>query len=127
MQLMADATTNIYRPPTKLREGNVFTNICLFTEGGGEYPWVHVHGGGWVPWGKYSVWLSTESGYLGVLTPRAFISTRPLIHKHVKISVDKWILETTHPHKHAQTRHNCFPKKFYFRSLNISNSITDIS
>ena len=25
-----------------------------------------------------------------------------LVHKHVKISVDEWILETTCPHKHAQ-------------------------
>ena len=33
---------------------------------------------------------------------RAFINTRLLIHKHVKISVDKWILETTHPQKHVK-------------------------
>ena len=25
-----------------------------------------------------------------------------LVHKHVKISVDEWIMETTHPHKQAQ-------------------------
>ena len=25
-----------------------------------------------------------------------------LVHKHVKISVDKWVLETTHPHKHVK-------------------------
>ena len=24
-----------------------------------------------------------------------------LVHKHVKISVDKWALETTRPHKHV--------------------------
>ena len=32
---------------------------------------------------------------------RAFVSTRPLVHKHVKMSVGKWILETTHPQKHV--------------------------
>ena len=30
---------------------------------------------------------------------RDFINTRLLVHKHVKISVDKWIFEITHPHK----------------------------
>ena len=33
---------------------------------------------------------------------RAFINTHLLIHKHVKISVDEWILETTHPQKHVK-------------------------
>ena len=32
---------------------------------------------------------------------RAFVSTHPLIHKHVKMSVGKWIMETTHPHKYV--------------------------
>ena len=32
---------------------------------------------------------------------RDFVTTRLLVHKHVKISVDEWILETTHPHKHV--------------------------
>ena len=32
---------------------------------------------------------------------RDFVTTRVLVHKHVKISVDEWILETTHPHKHV--------------------------
>ena len=36
-----------------------------------------------------------------VSNPRAFVSSRPLIHKHVKISVDEWIMETTRPHKHV--------------------------
>ena len=36
------------------------------------------------------------------VTHRAFINTRLLIHKHVKISVDEWILETTHPQKHVK-------------------------
>ena len=30
-----------------------------------------------------------------------FINIRLLIHKYVKIRVDKWILETTRPHKHV--------------------------
>ena len=33
---------------------------------------------------------------------RDFINTHLLVHKHVKISVDKWILETTHPQKHVK-------------------------
>ena len=33
---------------------------------------------------------------------RDFINTRLLIHKHVKISVDEWILETTRPQKHVK-------------------------
>ena len=32
---------------------------------------------------------------------RDFINTHSLVHKHVKISVNEWILETTHPHKHV--------------------------
>ena len=39
---------------------------------------------------------------------RAFVSTRPLVHKHVKISVDEWIMETTHPHKQVQIPKNQF-------------------
>ena len=34
--------------------------------------------------------------------PRTFINTRLLVHKHVKISVDEWILETTRPQKHVR-------------------------
>ena len=33
---------------------------------------------------------------------RAFVNTRLLVHKHVKISVDGWILETTRPQKHVK-------------------------
>ena len=33
---------------------------------------------------------------------RDFVNTRLLVHKHVKISVDEWILETTHPQKHVK-------------------------
>ena len=33
---------------------------------------------------------------------RDFINTHLLVHKHVKISVDEWILETTHPQKHVK-------------------------
>ena len=32
---------------------------------------------------------------------RDFVNTRLLVHKHVKISVDEWILKTTRPHKHV--------------------------
>ena len=34
---------------------------------------------------------------------RAFISTHPLVHKHVKMSVGKWILESICPHKHVDS------------------------
>ena len=33
---------------------------------------------------------------------RDFVNTRLLIHKHVKINVDEWILETTRPQKHVK-------------------------
>ena len=33
---------------------------------------------------------------------RALVNTRLLVHKHVKISVDEWIFETTHPQKHVK-------------------------
>ena len=33
---------------------------------------------------------------------RDFVNTRLLFHKHVKISVDEWILETTRPQKHVK-------------------------
>ena len=33
---------------------------------------------------------------------RAFVNTRLLVNKHVKISMDEWILETTHPQKHVK-------------------------
>ena len=41
-----------------------------------------------------------------LLECRAFISTRPFTHKHVKMSVGKWIMETTRPHKHVQIARN---------------------
>ena len=37
---------------------------------------------------------------------RAFVSTCPLVHKHVKMSVDEWIMGTTCPHKHVQIPEN---------------------
>ena len=40
--------------------------------------------------------------YLSFQNNRAFVNTRFLVHKHVKISVDEWILETTHPQKHVK-------------------------
>ena len=33
---------------------------------------------------------------------RDFVNTRLLVHKHVKISVDEWILESTRPQKHVK-------------------------
>ena len=33
---------------------------------------------------------------------RDFVNTCLLVHKHVKISVDEWILETTRPQKHVK-------------------------
>ena len=37
-----------------------------------------------------------------MISYRAFVNIRLLVHKHVKISVDEWILETTHPQKHVK-------------------------
>ena len=38
----------------------------------------------------------------GIHKCRDFVNTRLLVHKHVEISVDKWILETTRPQKHVK-------------------------
>ena len=37
-----------------------------------------------------------------VFVHRAFVNTHLLVQKHVKISVDEWILETTRPQKHVK-------------------------
>ena len=39
---------------------------------------------------------------------RAFINTPTLVHKHVEMSMDKWISETTLPHKHVQISEDQF-------------------
>ena len=70
---------NIYRPPTKLLEGNVFTSVCLSTGVGmGGYLWSQVLSRGgvsilgprslpgeWVPRGGYVQGVSTQGvGYV---------------------------------------------------------------
>ena len=35
-------------------------------------------------------------------TVRTFVNIRHLIHKHVKINVDQYILESTHSQEHVQ-------------------------
>ena len=57
---------------------------------------------------RYRTILSTQT--------RAFVNTHLLIHKHVKISVDKWILEITHPQKHVK-----FLEQFHKFSIPKSN------
>ena len=53
-----------------------------------------------------------------------------LVHKHAKMSVGKWIVETTRPHKHVHifgtkffspcfAEHDHFPVTFYSKLLNI--------
>ena len=37
-----------------------------------------------------------------------------LVHKHVKVSVGKWIMETTRPHKHVQ-----IPEDQFFLGLTL--------
>ena len=44
----------------------------------------------------------TAHDYIGSSIGRAFVNTRLLVHKHVKISVDEWIMETTRPQKHVK-------------------------
>ena len=55
------------------------------------------------PWrvGAPSSGKSWIRHWLIQLNYREFVSTRLLVHKHVKISVDKWILETTLPYRHV--------------------------
>ena len=68
-----------------------------------EVKWAQVHLDAFLHVGKYICFTLpriaiSRDGY----SIQAFISTRPLVHKHVKISVGKWIMETTRPHKHVQ-------------------------
>ena len=53
---------------------------------------------------------------------RDFVNTRLLVHKHVKISVDEWVLETTRPHKHVTIFVN-FLSIFFCRTKLESNNI----
>ena len=55
--------SDFYHPPTKLREGNVFTGLCHSVHGG-RYLWSHVPSGGRISEGI--VYLGQELGYLGV-------------------------------------------------------------
>ena len=48
----------------------------------------------------FKVWL--HAMFLAHVRYRDFVNTRLLVHKHVKISVDEWILETTRPQKHVK-------------------------
>ena len=56
----------------------------------------------------------------------AFIGTHPLIHTHVEMSVGKWIMEITCPHKHVHiaedqiflsciVQHDCFLLILYLK------------
>ena len=48
---------------------------------------------------QYQIWNKTAHFTV-------FVST---VHKHAKLSVGKWVLETTHPHKHVQIlKHQMF-------------------
>ena len=51
---------------------------------------------------KLGVHLSNLSDPVEAKKYRDFVNTRLLVHKHVKISVDQWILETTRPQKHVK-------------------------
>ena len=57
-----------------------------------------------------SVSLHTQTGWpilpIQVLNSRVSGLLLALIHKHVKISVDEWIMETTPPHKQVQIPEN---------------------
>ena len=46
---------------------------------------------------------------------RDFVNTRLLVHKHGKISVDEWILESTRPHKHV-TIYRIFFVNFFLQN-----------
>ena len=76
--------------------------------------------------------LSCFAINLTLMCNRAFVSTRSLVHKHVKISVGKWIMETTLPHKHVHitedqiflsgfVQHDHFPIILYLKLFNSSD------
>ena len=48
----------------------------------------------------------------------AFVSTHPLVHKLLKMSGGKWIMETTHSHKRVKIPEN----QFFFASLCLAPS-----
>ena len=62
-------------PPTKLREGNVFTCVCLFTDGGGpydHYPWcIGPHRNASAPTWSWP-WLCPSSQTLDIESPQPF-------------------------------------------------------
>ena len=66
-----------FRPQTKLRQGNVFTGVCLFTGGGISGPWYQVPSGGWVS----RRWVCPGDGYVqgGWACPGGWVLT-PRIH-----------------------------------------------
>ena len=63
--------------------------------------------------------MTQEQISIGFYT-RAFVSTRPLVQKHVKLSLGKWLLETTRPDKHVKILENIpsfFTNFNYFQPL----------
>ena len=86
-----------------LGQGNVFTCVCYSVHGEGVSVWCHFLSGCLVPCSFEGVSVSGSMllprGSLSLVLcsfqGRAFISTRPLVHKHVKISVGKWLLDIT--------------------------------
>ena len=56
---------------------------------------------------RSKVWYQKATNFLLLWVRLAGLSLA-LVHKHVKMSVGKWIMETTRPHKHVQIPPNQF-------------------
>ena len=70
--LVRQRQTNFYRPPKKLREGNVFTDMCLFTGGRVSlvpYPFVGGRVSGGMVSRGYGIWGRISRGELHMLSP----------------------------------------------------------
>ena len=64
-------------------------------------------------WDKLACWLYTQVNTLHKHT-RLNFNIRPLVQKHVKIILDEWILQTTHPGKHIN-----FSEQYFTFCVNI--------
>ena len=58
---------------------------------------------------------------------RDFVNTHLLVHKHVKISVDEWILETTCPQKHVKFLEQYIPEIMNEKELQLERSTEQLT
>ena len=106
ISLSLSLCVNCLQSAILLVQGNVFTPFCS-QKGRADSP----HPEGQTPFLRADPPFSVQNPLVltssgchcsGRYAFRAFVNTHLLVHKHVKISVDEWILETTCPQKHVK-------------------------